>query len=89
MLAVDSRRRGFQRNLRIVDEVRAIGAEIEATPAQTAPTWILPRGNDIAPHSRNPSGLAELNAAQLERLNNLTPAAGARHDEANRASIDQ
>jgi hypothetical protein len=31
----------------------------------------------------------ELSADQLERLNNLTPAAGARHDEANMASIDR
>ncbi|MGP3960953.1 aldo/keto reductase [Nonomuraea sp. 3N208] len=29
----------FQRNLRIVDEVQAIGAEIGATPAQTALAW--------------------------------------------------
>src|ERR671921_516172 len=39
----------FQRNLRIVDEVQAIGAEIGATPAQTALAWILTRGDDIAP----------------------------------------
>ena len=31
----------------------------------------------------------ELSADQLERLNNLTPAAGERHDEANMASIDR
>ena len=37
------------RNLRLVDEVRAIGAEIGATPAQTALAWILTRGDDIAP----------------------------------------
>src|SRR3989475_2477696 len=39
----------FQRNLRIVDEVQAIGAEIGATPAQTALAWLLTRGQDIAP----------------------------------------
>ena len=39
----------FDRNLRLVDEVRAIGAEIGATPAQTALAWILTRGDDIAP----------------------------------------
>ena len=39
----------FDRNLAIVDEVRAIGAEIGATPAQTALAWILTRGDDIAP----------------------------------------
>ena len=39
----------FRRNLAIVDEVTAIGAEIGATPAQTALAWILTRGDDIAP----------------------------------------
>lgn len=39
----------FQRYLRIVDEVRAIGAEIGATPAQAALAWLLTRGDDIAP----------------------------------------
>ena len=88
----------FQRNLRIVDEVRAIGAEIGATPAQTALAWLLTRGDDIAPIpgtrrvSRVEENTAadgiELSAAQLDRLNNLTPAAGERHDEANMASID-
>jgi aryl-alcohol dehydrogenase-like predicted oxidoreductase len=89
----------FHRNLRIVDEVQAIGAEIGATPAQTALAWILTRGDDIAPIpgtrrvSRVEENTAadgiELSAAQLDRLNNLTPAAGERHDEANMASIDR
>ena len=39
----------FRRNLAIVDEVKAIGAEIGATPAQTALAWLLTRGIDIAP----------------------------------------
>ena len=89
----------FTRNLAIVDEVRAIGAEIGATPAQTALAWILAQGDDIAPipGTRRVSRVEENTAAdgfeltreQLERLNNLTPAAGARHDDANMASIDQ
>ncbi|WP_086561154.1 aldo/keto reductase [Streptomyces africanus] len=89
----------FRRNLRIVDEVQAIGAEIGATPAQTALAWLLTRGDDIAPIpgtrrvSRVEENTAadgiELSAAQLDRLNNLTPAAGERHDEANMASIDR
>lgn len=89
----------FQRNLRIVDEVRAIGAEIGATPAQTALAWLLTRGDDIAPIpgtrrvSRVEENTAadgiELSAAQLDRLNNLTPAAGERHNEANMATIDR
>jgi aryl-alcohol dehydrogenase-like predicted oxidoreductase len=89
----------FQRNLRIVDEVQAIGAEIGATPAQTALAWLLTRGDDIAPIpgtrrvSRVEENTAadgiELSAAQLDRLNNLMPASGERHDEANMASIDR
>jgi aryl-alcohol dehydrogenase-like predicted oxidoreductase len=90
--------KNFQRNLQIVDEVRAIGAEIGATPAQTALAWILTRGGDIAPIpgtrrvARVEENLAadsiELTDAQIDRLDNLTPAAGERHDEANMAGID-
>jgi aryl-alcohol dehydrogenase-like predicted oxidoreductase len=89
----------FRRNLAIVDEVKAIGAEIGATPAQTALAWILTRGDDIAPIpgtrrvSRVEENIAadavELTADQLKRLDSLEPAAGARHDEANMASIDR
>jgi aryl-alcohol dehydrogenase-like predicted oxidoreductase len=79
--------------------VRAIGAEIGATPAQTAVAWLLTRGNDIAPIpgtrrvSRVEENIAaagiELTGDQLDRLNALQPAAGERHDEANMASIDR
>ena len=89
----------FQRNLRIVDEVQAIGAEIGATPAQTALAWILTRGDDIAPipgtrrvarvEENTAADGIDLTPAQLERLNNLTPASGERHDETNMASIDR
>jgi len=89
----------FVRNLAIVDEVRAIGAEIGATPAQTALAWLLTRGDDIAPipGTRRVSRVEENTAAdgveltsdQLDRLNNLTPAAGERHDEANMSAIDR
>lgn len=89
----------FQRNLAIVDEVTAIGAEIGATPAQTALAWILTRGDDIAPipgtrrvarvEENTAADAVELTPAQLGRLDALRPAAGARHDDANMASIDQ
>ncbi|MEU7875662.1 aldo/keto reductase [Dactylosporangium sp. NPDC049140] len=89
----------FQRNLAIVDEVTAIGAEIGATPAQTALAWILTRGDDIAPipgtrrvarvEENTAADAIELTAAQIERLDALRPAAGARHDDANMASIDR
>jgi aryl-alcohol dehydrogenase-like predicted oxidoreductase len=45
----------FPRNLRIVDEVQAVAAEAEATPAQIALAWLLAQGNDIAPW--HPPGL--------------------------------
>jgi len=89
----------FARNLAIVDEVQSIGAEIGATPAQTALAWLLTRGDDIAPipgtrrvsrveENTGADGI-ELNTHQLDRLNNLTPAAGERHDEANMSSVDR
>jgi aryl-alcohol dehydrogenase-like predicted oxidoreductase len=89
----------FRRNLAIVDEVRAIGAETGATPAQTALAWILSRGDDIAPipgtrrvarvEENTAAEGIELTATQLERLDDLTPASGARHDDTNMASIDR
>jgi len=89
----------FTRNLAIVDEVRAIGAEDGATPAQTALAWLLTRGDDIAPipgtrrvarvEENAAADLITLTPGQLDRLDTLTPAAGDRHDEANMASIDQ
>ena len=82
-----------------LDEVTAIGAEIGATPAQTALAWILSRGDDIAPipGTRRVARVEENTAAdgirlspdQIARLEALEPAAGARHDDANMASIDR
>jgi hypothetical protein len=89
----------FRRNLRIVDEVKAVAAEVGATPAQIALAWLLAQGNDIAPIpgtkrvARVEENVAadriKLSAAQIERLNNLTPAAGERHDAGNMAVIDR
>ena len=89
----------FQRNLRVVDEVQAIAAEAVATPAQVALAWLLTRGDDIAPipGTRRVARVEENTAAdavvlttgQLSRLDRLTPAVGARHDEANMSRIDR
>jgi aryl-alcohol dehydrogenase-like predicted oxidoreductase len=89
----------FQRNLAIVDEVKAIGAENGATPAQTALAWLLSRGEDIAPipgtrrvtrvEENIAADAVELSPHQLSLLDNLEPAAGERHEEANTASIDR
>ncbi|MBL7499034.1 aldo/keto reductase [Frankia sp. CNm7] len=89
----------FQRNLRIVGEVAAVAAEAGATPAQIALAWLLARGDDIAPipgtrrvarvEENTAADRIELSTDQLDRLNNLTPAAGERHDEANMAAVDR
>jgi aryl-alcohol dehydrogenase-like predicted oxidoreductase len=88
----------FQRNLRIVKEVEAVAAEAGATPAQIALAWLLAQGDDIAPipgtrrvarvEENTAADRIELSTNQLERLNNLTPVAGDRHDEANMSTID-
>jgi aryl-alcohol dehydrogenase-like predicted oxidoreductase len=89
----------LQRNLRILDEVTAVAAEAGATPAQIALAWLLAQGDDIAPipgtrrvarvQENTAADGIELSGDQLERLNNLTPAAGERHNEANMAAIDR
>jgi diketogulonate reductase-like aldo/keto reductase len=86
----------FQRNLRIVEEVEAVAAEVGATPAQIALAWLLTQGDDIAPipgtkrvarvEENTADDGIELSAQQIERLNTLTPAAGERTLELSRAS---
>ena len=88
----------LQRNLRIVDEVRAVAAEAGATPAQIALAWLLAQGAGIAPipgtkrvarvEENTAADAVELSTEQLERLDNLTPAAGERHEEDVMAAID-
>jgi aryl-alcohol dehydrogenase-like predicted oxidoreductase len=39
----------FARNLRTMDEIEAIAAELEATPAQVVLAWLLAQGDNIAP----------------------------------------
>ena len=73
-------------------------AEAAATPAQIALAWLLTQGDDIAPipgtkrvarvEENTAADGIELSGDQLERLSNLTPAAGERHDEASMAAID-
>jgi aryl-alcohol dehydrogenase-like predicted oxidoreductase len=88
----------FQRNLRIVDEIEAVAADVGATPAQIALAWLLAQGDDIAPipgtkrvshvEENTAADSIELSAAQIERLNNLTPATGERHEESSMATVD-
>src|SRR5947208_8443026 len=89
----------FQRNLRIVDEVEAVASEAGATPAQVALAWLLAQGADMAPipgtkrvsrvEENTAADQLELSTEQIERLNDLTPAAGERHEEAQMATIDR
>jgi len=89
----------FDKNLGIVDEVEAVASELDATPAQVALAWLLAQGDDIAPIpgtkrvSRVEENTAadgiELSVAQIARLNDLTPATGERHDEANMSTVDR
>jgi aryl-alcohol dehydrogenase-like predicted oxidoreductase len=89
----------LEKNLRIVDEVKTVASELDATPAQIALAWLLAQGDDIAPIpgtkrvSRVEENTAadgiELRAEQIERLNNLAPATGERHEEGNMAVIDR
>ncbi|MFC4032434.1 aldo/keto reductase [Streptomyces polygonati] len=79
----------FDRNIGIVDEVRAVADEVGATPAQVAIAWVLAQGNDIVPIpgtkrvSRLEENLAaaavKLTDQQVERLSSLAPAVGSRY----------
>jgi aryl-alcohol dehydrogenase-like predicted oxidoreductase len=89
----------LEQNLRIVDEVDAVASEVDATPAQVALAWLLAQGDDIAPipgtkrvsrvEENTAADRIELSVEQIARLNDLTPATGERHDEANMATIDR
>ena len=89
----------FTQNLQIVQEVRTIAAEIGATPAQIALAWLVAQGGNIAPipgtrrvarvEENTAAGDIVLTADQLKRLDTLTPATGARHDEFNESTIDR
>jgi aryl-alcohol dehydrogenase-like predicted oxidoreductase len=89
----------FEKNLHIVEEVKAVADELDATPAQIALAWLLAQGEDIAPipgtkrvsrvEENTAADSIELSADQIQRLNHLTPAAGERHDDANMAAIDR
>ena len=78
--------------LRIVGEVEQIAAEIGATPAQVAIARLLAKGDDIAPIpgtkrvDRVEENIAadevELAVEQLDKLDDLTAAAGDHHNEA-------
>ena len=81
----------FEVNLRTVDDVKAIATEVGATPAQVALAWVLAQGDNIAPipgtkrttrvEENCGADAVRLSPEQLEKLTNITPAAGAHHSE--------
>ena len=89
----------FQRNLRIAEEVQTVATDVGATPAQVAVAWLLAQGDDIAPipgtkrvsrvEENTAADAVELSAAQLDTLNNLTPAAGEHHNEEQMAMYER
>jgi aryl-alcohol dehydrogenase-like predicted oxidoreductase len=89
----------FQHNLRLVAEVEAIAAEVGATPAQVALAWLLAQDEHFAPipGTRRVSRLEENLAAdavqltdeQVRKLNDLPPAAGDHHTEAQMRMLDR
>ena len=89
----------FEKNLNIVDQVEAVASEAGATPAQVALAWLLAQGDDIAPipgtkrvsrvEENTAADAVELSVEQIARLNDLTPATGERHTDANMSTIDR
>ncbi|MDI5933535.1 aldo/keto reductase [Halomonas kalidii] len=89
------------RNLRQLEAVRTVAAELEATPAQLALAWLRAQGDDVIPipgsrsvaHMRENLAAEELSleAATVTRLNAmLTPdqVAGERYSKALQKEID-
>jgi aryl-alcohol dehydrogenase-like predicted oxidoreductase len=89
----------FQRNLGIAHEVQAVATDAGITPAQVALAWLLAKGDDIAPipGTRRVARLEEnvaaddvvLTADQMKRLDELTPASGGHHNEAQMQMIER
>ena len=73
----------FDKNLQLVEQVKAIAAEKEVTPAQLALAWLLAQGDDIVPipGTKRRRYLEEnvaviditLTQAELERLESVAP----------------
>jgi aryl-alcohol dehydrogenase-like predicted oxidoreductase len=95
------REENLERNLRLVDELRAIAETKGASVAQVAIAWVLSRGEDIVPligarrrdqlHEALGALEVKLSAGDLERIEQAVPAeavAGSRYDEPQMAHLD-
>ncbi|MEV0740404.1 aldo/keto reductase [Streptomyces sp. NPDC050549] len=89
----------FRRNLALADEVKALAAEVGATPAQVALAWLLAQGDDIAPipgtkrvtrvEENTAADAVTLTREQLDKLSSLPPAAGDTHTEAQARMLER
>lgn len=89
----------FQRNLALADEVKALAAEVGATPAQVALAWLLAQGIDMAPipgtkrvtrvEENTAADTVTLTAGQLHKLSSLPPASGDTHTEAEARMLER
>jgi aryl-alcohol dehydrogenase-like predicted oxidoreductase len=74
----------FQKNLRLVEEIKAIAADKRCAPSQLALAWVLAQGDDIVPilGTKRRNYLEEnvgalkvsLTAADRERIDRVLPA---------------
>ena len=89
----------FEHNLRLVEQVEAVAAEVGASPAQVALAWLLTRGTDIAPipgtrrvarvEENAAADAVELTAQQIDALTELAPPAGGHHSEEQMRMIER
>jgi aryl-alcohol dehydrogenase-like predicted oxidoreductase len=89
----------FEHNLRLVEEVEAIAAEVGVTPAQVALAWLLAQGDDIVPipgtkrvtrvEENTAADAVELTVEQVRKLDDLAPPAGDHHNEAQMQMIER
>jgi aryl-alcohol dehydrogenase-like predicted oxidoreductase len=92
----------FDKNLKLVEYVKALAAEKHVTPGQVALAWVLARGNDIVTipgttkqkHLEENAGALEVqfSGAELQKIDELLPpgaATGERYHETTMRSIDR
>jgi aryl-alcohol dehydrogenase-like predicted oxidoreductase len=89
----------LERNLVAAQEVEAIATEVGATPAQVALAWLLAQGDDIVPipgtkrvtrlEENVGADAVELTKEQVDKLTQVSPAAGEHHSEAQMAWIER
>jgi aryl-alcohol dehydrogenase-like predicted oxidoreductase len=89
----------FQRNQNLVDEIERVAAEVGATPGQVALAWLLTKGDNIAPipgtkhvprvEENVAADALELSTQQIDRLNQLPPAAGGHHNAQQMGMIER